>query len=240
MKFRIVLQSPWRPWDEELLREIRFNANSVFIWVPGLIKTARYKHRYVDQEDPRLLRWEECMHRIRIKGARTFPRAYIVMQFNNFPSWRDPMRPGRRFIIGERTFRRWHLADGLSKQLSMMLFELKSFLGDMDIYLHVEDWSARWAMLANFKPAAWLMDNPFLCRSECIDRWPHLLNAPGVLRRSELSLFWQWRFWKMHFRQDELIASHKPMCFVHGKWSRHHPGYDRRPEPLLKQIAEQM
>lgn len=159
--------------------------------------------------------------------------AFVILQFNAWPSKADRYRRGRWFYPGTRLFEWWPRADALHHRLALMMHELRAALGDIPLVMHVEDWSARWAMLADYTPTYWLMDNPFIARDEAADLWAKKLSRPGILRHSRLSrLRGGWSSWRMHMQPKDLIAARLPVVGRHGIWD-----YRKMPVKKMKPLT---
>ena len=229
MIFRTAIQNPWYEWNPALIYELRINARQLVVRIPGLLAHQRFHGRYTADE-PCILAWEVA---VKALFARKHKTAFIVLQFDAYPSRRDRYRRGWGFCRGSRLFEQWPLADGLHHRLSLMMHELRAALGDVPLIMHVEDWSARWAMLADYTPTYWLMDNPFIARDEAADLWAKKLSRPGILRHSRLSRLGGWPSWRMHMRPKDLIAAHLPLVGRHGIWD-----YRKMPVKKMKPIWE--
>jgi len=213
--FRTFIQDGWSDWHPLFVRELRLHAKWVVVRVPGLFPERLTSLRDIDGSHTRS--WEGAMKRCLAPYNRRV--ALCVLVFRRFPHPSRPLEPGQLFCSGDRLRTRWAELDGVAERLSLMVRLLRAETG-CDLALHVEDFSARWAMLSDIKPGLWIMDNPFIGAAESSDQWSRVLSAQAVVRHSDLPQMARWHTWRHHLRPAELLHMPLGVSGRHGLWTR--------------------
>lgn len=217
--FLPIIQDPWQDWDRYWLRDVGERASVLCIRVCGLIGLD-HRHAFAEPADPSIQAWATAMRRI--LGQRKFHVASAILRFRHYPSHRDACCRGVAMPMGNLRMVQWTRTLPLHERLKHMLRKITA-LTQVPILLHVEDFSARWALESGFIPAYWVMDNPMVGKDEAEERWPNAMGRSTYLRRSSCPAMARWDTWRVHLKKQELLGSDRPLIGHHGIWSPAQP-----------------
>jgi hypothetical protein len=218
--FRTQIQDLWDEWDPLFVREIATHASTICVRVAGLLIGDRADGPYTSDE-PLTIAWERAIKHLVYhgRGRRQHNIAFAIVTARHYPARDHPSERGEVIPHGRRGYQQWARTLPFAERLCWLLRVLRAETAK-SVLLHVEDYSARWALESGFRPDLWLMDNPFVGSDEARDRWTAALTRPGLVRHSKLPRIRDWPDWRMHLRRDELFARHLPPIGTHGVWPR--------------------
>lgn len=184
------------------LEEVSRNAYALWVHVPGLCQFDRppRRPRAVIEYEYAAKRWAAEIDPV----AKRRPTAYLILMTSNVVAGRLCGRHGhwvrhrahsarqRGQITTWSCLEWWREGDKIVPRLQKALGLLRAT--GARLFLHAEDFSARWCVMAGIKPAGWLLDNPVLTRDD-VHEHAAILDAPGWIRqchwplRSRLAYF---------------------------------------------------